>query len=90
VTGISIFLWALQAVAHEELNVVREQLAASSHITTRWQPVAVLAADLHFAKRYVRFNPQTQFLFASRRSRTPRGALFYPTQVQARHHSRWC
>jgi hypothetical protein len=83
-------LRALQAAAHQELSDAREQLAASAHLTTRWQPVAVAAADLHFAKRYVRFNPQTQFLFASRRSRTPRGALFYPTQVQTRHHSRWC
>ena len=63
-----------------------EQLAASSHLSTVWQPVAVSGVALHFATRYVRFNPQTQFLFAARRSRTPRGVLFYSTQVQVRRH----
>ena len=44
-----------------------------------WQPVAVrLRAVFIFTHRHRRFNPQTQFLFASRRSRTPRGALFLP------------
>jgi hypothetical protein len=75
----------LQAVAHE-LSRTPEHSAASSHLPTAWQPVAVTRIALHFAARYVRFNPQTQFLFAARRTRTPRGALFYSIQVQVRRH----
>jgi hypothetical protein len=68
------------------VDAIPEQLAAASQLSIDWQPVAVVSGGLHFAMRYVRFNPQTQYLFASRRSRTPRGALFYSTQVQAQRH----
>jgi hypothetical protein len=61
----------LQAVAHG----VAAHLPASAYIDVRWQPVPPLAARFHFSDRYSRFHLQTQFLFASRRSRTPRGAF---------------
>jgi hypothetical protein len=62
---------ALQAVAHG----VAAHSSASAHIDVRWQPVPPLAARFHFPDRYSRFQLQTQFLFVSRRSRTPRGAF---------------
>jgi hypothetical protein len=60
-----------QAGAHER----PEHLAASSQVPSEWQAVALAAGRFDFRPRCRRFNPQTQFLFVSRRSRTPRGAL---------------
>lgn len=51
-------------------------LTATSQILNRWQLVAFVAGSFDFRAHRRRFNPQTQYLFVSRRSRTPRGALF--------------
>src|SRR4051794_15323004 len=88
--SVSTLLGALQAVVHEELGNAPEQLAASSHLSIRWQPVAVIEAGLHFPTRYVRFNPQTQFF--SPRAVPARRAAHSSTRPRFKRGtiSRWC